>query len=281
MNDLFSKANELFVDEKYEEAEKLYSQVISKDPKNAKAYLKRSATLLKLNQIGGFCCFIIFELFKILLFRIFFQFSNFYNPIFHLCITEAISDADMAVNIDPTNATAYMRRGFIFFFRYYFIFFCDDVFFPLFFFFSMALFSSKEFEKSKQDFKKGSDIEPENSTFKTWIRKCESELQSSVPQTQSTDSLPHTQSTNIHQQPSAIPQLTSQPTQQTTSQLTQHSIPPSIAIGKVRHEWYQTSNEVIVTVFSKNVKSHDLQVNFDTRKVSFIVENVFVFVNTL
>lgn len=51
--DLFGKANDLFVDEKYEDAEKIYNKILESNPQNVNALLKRSATLLKLGRNEG------------------------------------------------------------------------------------------------------------------------------------------------------------------------------------------------------------------------------------
>jgi hypothetical protein len=58
MNDaekLLNEANDLFVDEKYEQALTLYDQALKIDSQNVKALLKRSITNHKLENYTGNC----------------------------------------------------------------------------------------------------------------------------------------------------------------------------------------------------------------------------------
>ncbi|GAA5991177.1 hypothetical protein JCM10908_006572 [Rhodotorula pacifica] len=42
-------------------------------------------------------------------------------------------------------------------------------------------------------------------------------------------------------------------------------------MSKIRHEWYQTEREVVVSVFIRNVKEQDLKVDLQTRALSLTV----------
>ena len=73
----FSKGNELFVDEEYDEALKAFTAAIAADaPVNAEYYIKRSATHAKL---GSF--------------------------------TESLEDANAALALEPASAKAFLRKG--------------------------------------------------------------------------------------------------------------------------------------------------------------------------
>jgi len=112
----FEKANNLFVDENFDEALDNYNKAIAADPNKVDYYVKRAACHVKLNLF-----------------------------------TDAITDANTALKLQPNNANAYLRKG-------------------------MALFSLEEYEAAKQAFEKGQSLEAANTAFKTWIRKCEAEL---------------------------------------------------------------------------------------------------------
>ena len=131
---------------------------------------------------------------------------------------------------------------------------------------SILLFELDEFESARDAFQQGLQLDPDNTRFKTWLRKCAAELKepsSAVPVT-----VP---------QPAAAPAVTaaSAPAASApaaaaaaTSDAPQAVRPPvSSATGapRIRHEWYQTATNVVVTVFAKNVKRDDVRVRFDER----------------
>eukprot|EP01097_Dermamoeba_algensis_P010013 TRINITY_DN721_c0_g1_i2.p1 TRINITY_DN721_c0_g1~~TRINITY_DN721_c0_g1_i2.p1 ORF type:complete len:282 (-),score=65.97 TRINITY_DN721_c0_g1_i2:273-1118(-) len=102
----------------------------------------------------------------------------------------------------------------------------------------IACFSLEEFETAKTAFEKGFTIDPSNSSFKTWLRKCEAELQA----------------TNASSAPA--------PTAPAST-----STPAPVDPSKIRHEWYQTASDVIVTVFIKNAKKDDVKVRFAEKEL--------------
>lgn len=69
--------------------------------------------------------------------------------------TDAIADANTALKINPKHAQAYLRKG-------------------------MAAFSLEEYESARASFQKGLELEPSNNIFKTWIRKCDAEMEEVV-----------------------------------------------------------------------------------------------------
>eukprot|EP01119_Soliformovum_irregulare_P006673 TRINITY_DN1892_c0_g1_i1.p1 TRINITY_DN1892_c0_g1~~TRINITY_DN1892_c0_g1_i1.p1 ORF type:complete len:359 (+),score=124.58 TRINITY_DN1892_c0_g1_i1:44-1078(+) len=112
------EANSLFVDDRFTEALAAYTKAIELE-QNADNYVKRSACYAKLN--------------------------NHQN---------ALSDANSALKLEPTNAKALLRKG-------------------------VALFSMEEYEAALSAFKKGQSNDSSNTQFATWIRKCEAELEES------------------------------------------------------------------------------------------------------
>jgi suppressor of G2 allele of SKP1 len=66
--------------------------------------------------------------------------------------TAAIADANKAVGFDPANPKAYLRKG-------------------------VAAFHMEEYVTAKAAFEKGQALDSSNGQFKTWIRKCNAEIE--------------------------------------------------------------------------------------------------------
>ncbi|XP_077983864.1 protein SGT1 homolog [Glandiceps talaboti] len=231
MAELFSKANEAFVDENYGEAVKLYEQAIEQDGQNAEYYLKRAQAYIKLEQYPN-----------------------------------AVNDAQKAIDLVPNNAKAYLRKG-------------------------TACFYLERYDDARKAFMEGQRLDQSDSTFKTWIRKCEAELnleemEESGPTAEgkpivgvasgSTDSTPvSTQQTEPKsntqtESTSNVQTETSTATPSETTNETTAASPvsqPPVA-PKIRYDWYQTETHVVITIMIKKAKKEDVTLKYTDKTVS-------------
>lgn len=77
---------------------------------------------------------------------------------------------------------------------------------------SMACFALDEFESAEAAFKKGQELDPNDPTFNTWLRKCKAEMESEQTETPAT-SAPSTAPPAVPAPtPSNQPQTISNPT---------------------------------------------------------------------
>jgi len=145
--------------------------------------------------------------------------------------TDAISDANNAIKLNPKLPQAYLRKG-------------------------MAAFALEEFESAKASFEKGLEYDPTNNTLKTWSRKCDAELEEAGG-----DAQPSKPATS-----NAAPSATSAPTTAAPPQNTNTPAPAApvkrtVADYKpeprIRHEWFQTEQNVSVGILAKNLKQED------------------------
>lgn len=107
---VFNKAENLFASGEYEEAEKLYTQVISLDEKNMNAYLRR-----------GFCRSVLKKYEEAVADYTFVVEKHPKHPFAYLSRgsaynkmekwQDALIDFNMVLNIDPKNQEAYNNRG--------------------------------------------------------------------------------------------------------------------------------------------------------------------------
>jgi len=133
--------------------------------------------------------------------------------------------------LESNNSKAYLRKG-------------------------IALFSLEEFEAALAAFKEGQKLDSENSTFKTWIRKCNVELE--------TEGATTTQGSKTLE---AVPQQVTPPVVQQAPVQQQPSESP-----KVRHEWYQTASHVFVSFFVKNAKKEDASVDIQAKSLNVSIK---------
>jgi len=162
--------------------------------------------------------------------------------------TESLIDANIVLKHEPGNAKAYLRKG-------------------------MACFSLEEYETAKAAFEKGYQIEPNNASFKTWIRKCNTEIEAESTRNDSQISQT-SQTNNCNEMKSNVSLSSDSVVTATSSQLlSPNSIISSpretniVPVPKTRHEWYQTTSHVMVTVFEKNVKSEDVSIDIKEKSL--------------
>jgi len=157
--------------------------------------------------------------------------------------TDAITDANTALKLQPNNANAYLRKG-------------------------MALFSLEEYEAAKQAFEKGQSLEAANTAFKTWIRKCEAELHVDSNVTTATAATTTTPTTAAVTTTTPLPPAPA-PAEQLQQGVTKAQIPPEKKIK--RYEWYQNQTHVTVTLFVKNVKSEQCNINIQQKSLDISI----------
>jgi len=152
--------------------------------------------------------------------------------------TDALADANEAVKHAPNNAQVYLKKG-------------------------IALFQLEEYESAKNAFEKGQSIESLD-TFKTWIRKCNAELQTESENSQ----------TNIVMEES---QNQSLPPSQEKDDQTPVSLPSEPKKEEkpktnIRHDWYQSHTHVIVTILVKNIKKEDAIVDITDKTLDVLIK---------
>jgi len=155
--------------------------------------------------------------------------------------TESLNDANSALKLHPDNSKAYLRKG-------------------------MALFSLDEYETAKVAFDKGQSLDPNNSQFRTWIRKCQAELE--------VDGNAEQQTTVVDEKFTTEPVPTPMQTESNTvpKNVTPAPVVPSKPEPKFKHEWYQTTTHVVITILAKAIAKENVNVQFQERSVSVTIK---------
>eukprot|EP00274_Cyanoptyche_gloeocystis_P003478 CAMPEP_0196666758 /NCGR_PEP_ID=MMETSP1086-20130531/64695_1 /TAXON_ID=77921 /ORGANISM="Cyanoptyche gloeocystis , Strain SAG4.97" /LENGTH=391 /DNA_ID=CAMNT_0042003995 /DNA_START=48 /DNA_END=1223 /DNA_ORIENTATION=- len=155
--------------------------------------------------------------------------------------TDAVSDASTAIKLNPQDSIAYHRKG-------------------------VACFELGEYETAKSAFEQGNKIQPSD-PFKTWIRKCDAEIREEAAAAK----VAPTTTAQPAVQPSAPAASTSTPASRSTPDAvkpTPSPQPKPAESGRTRHEFYQSSTHVFVSVFAKGVDKDLTKIDYHPDTVS-------------
>lgn len=228
----FNNGNASFVDEDYEEALKQFTVAIEALPDDDKI----SSVPYLVNRAAAYV--------KLGLFH------------------EAVADTDRALVSEPGHRGANYRRG-------------------------IALFYLGDYDAAKVSFTKAAQVDPDSKALKAWMRKCDAELSgSSLPLGQvvsdvsqkpalatASDTAPATKggysaapagSAEKETVATATPATTTPaPAAETSGNKT------SISGRKaIRHEWYQSTTHVFLTIFAKKVNREKMTTEIQPNEVS-------------
>ncbi|KAJ4950443.1 hypothetical protein NE237_027275 [Protea cynaroides] len=209
--DFEKKAKEAFVDDNFELAVDLYTQAIDMDPNNADLYADRAQANIKLKNY-----------------------------------TEAIADANKAIELDSSTATmakAYLRKA-------------------------TACMKLEEYQTAKAALEAGASLVADDPRFTSMIKECNDRIaeETGYMPEHSTESTPPSVVTPVeaHLSDGSVED----------SALSQKSEPTSVtsAKPKYRHEFYQKPEEVVVTIFAKGIPSENVAIDFGEQILSVTID---------
>ncbi|PIA49154.1 hypothetical protein AQUCO_01300188v1 [Aquilegia coerulea] len=205
--DLEKRAKEAFVDDNFELAVDLYSQAIDMDPYNADLFADRAQANIKL-----------------------------------MSFTDAVADANKAIELDSSMAKAYLRKG-------------------------TACLKLEEFQTAKAALEAGASLAPGDARFSNLIKECDERIAAETADLpkQSAGASP-----SIVVDSSDHATTAGESDQSNVSTHQQIVAPP--AKPKYRHEYYQKPNDVVVTIFAKGVQAKHVVVDFGEQILSVTIE---------
>ncbi|KAL1195422.1 SGT1-like protein B [Cardamine amara subsp. amara] len=147
--------------------------------------------------------------------------------------TQAVVDANKAIELEPTLAKAYLRKG-------------------------VACMKLEEYSTAKAALEKGASIAPDDSKFKKMIDECE--LRIAEEEKDLVQPIP--------------PSLPSSSTPPLATEADAPPVPSPAAPVKpmFRHEFYQKSDEAVVTIFAKGIPKENVKVEFGEQILSVVIE---------
>ncbi|CAL5433972.1 unnamed protein product [Camellia sinensis] len=212
--DLAEKAKEAFVDDDFDLAVDLYTQAINLDPKSADLFADRAQANMKLN--------------------------NF---------TEAVADANKAIELDPLMAKAYFAKG------------------------DTACFKLEEYHTAKAALEKGASLAQNDSRFTKLITECDDRIAEETRDvtTSLTRNVPPVAAhTSVGSQSSdkTVGDLEEAEQGHSAREVKEfESVKP-----KYRHSYYQKPEEVVVTIFAKGVPAKNASINFGEQILSVAID---------
>lgn len=214
--ELEKKAKEAFFDDGYALAVDLYSQAIQLDPSDADLLADRAQAHIKLNAC-----------------------------------TEAVSDANKAIQINPSLPKAYLRKG-------------------------TACIKLEEYHTAKVALQRGASIAPDDSRFTKLIQECDRCIEEEL--NGFTSSLSSNSSVASVSQPPVNGSHLGDGSHEITNEAKRDNLVSS-QINEVapirtkyRHEYYQKPAEVVVTIFAKGIPAKDVVVEFGEQIMSVTMD---------
>lgn len=201
-SELEKKANEAFFEDDFPLAVHLYSQAIDLDPSNADFFADRAQAHIKLN--------------------------NF---------TEAVSDANKAIELNSSLTKAYLRKG-------------------------TACLKLKEYHTAKVALETGASLCQNDSRFTKLIDECNRHV------TKESNGLTNSLSTNGAA-------LTVLPTRTEEDERFSHASQThtdTSAKPRYRHEYFQKPEEVVLTIFAKGIPAKNVVVQFGEQILSITID---------
>uniref|UniRef100_A0A5B7B960 SGT1 n=1 Tax=Davidia involucrata TaxID=16924 RepID=A0A5B7B960_DAVIN len=225
--DLAEKAKEAFVDDDFQLAVDLYTQAINLNPKSADLFADRAQANIKLNSF-----------------------------------TEAVADANKAIEFDPSMVKAYLRKG-------------------------TACFKLEEYHTAKAALETGASLAQNDSRFTKLIKECDERI------TEETGDLTRPLMPNVP--PMAAHASVGYPSSDRTvgkreeaeqGHNESHQMKEMASVQpKYRHTYYQKPEEVVVTIFAKGIPAKNVAVDFGEQILSVTIdvpgENVYHFQSRL
>ena len=138
--------------------------------------------------------------------------------------TSAIADTNKAIKLDPSSSKAYLRKG-------------------------IACFNMEEYATAKAAFEKGRDLDGANNQFKTWIRKCNAELEDEMVGDDAA-------AATAAPAPAAAPAAPAV------------AAPPPKKVQRFRHDFIQNATHVTVTVYIKGANKENCEVEYTDNSLS-------------
>ncbi|CAN6709486.1 unnamed protein product [Malus baccata var. baccata] len=199
-SDLEQRAKEAFMDDHFELAVDLYTQAIDLNPQNAELYSDRAQANIKAGNL-----------------------------------TEAVADANKAIEFDPLLYKAYFRKG-------------------------IACIKLEEYQTAKAALETGAPLAPQETRFASLIKECDEKI------AEETIVLP-TPPVEKDITENVIPAKDVEPVSEPSNQVTVATVKP-----KYRHEFYQKPEEVVVTIFAKGIPAKDVHVDFGEQILSVSID---------
>ncbi|KAJ1704438.1 hypothetical protein LUZ63_004217 [Rhynchospora breviuscula] len=163
--------------------------------------------------------------------------------------TEAVSDATKAIQLDPSMSKAYFRKG-------------------------TACMKLEEYQTAKAALEAGAALVPDDNRFTKLIKECDERIAEEameIPQTTTRPVTVAVRTTTI----SSTPSDSSLNANSSDPQAVSNSTVQSVAVPskpRFRHDYYNSTTEVVLTIFAKGIPKENVSVDFGEQILSVVVD---------
>ncbi|XP_078431770.1 protein SGT1 homolog [Wolffia australiana] len=202
-SDLKLRANAAFVDDNFELAAEIYTQGLDMNPNDAELYADRAQANIKL--------------------------MNY---------TEAVSDANRAIELDRSLSKAYLRKG-------------------------IACMKLEEFQTAKAALEAGFALSPGESRFAKLIKECDVRIAEEMNALSSTN-----------KSPTCAPELVAPVPEKTceSGRNEEKPLPKTPTGPRFRHDFYNTTTEIVLSIYAKGIPEVHIAVEFGEQILSVSIE---------
>ncbi|WOG92828.1 hypothetical protein DCAR_0312105 [Daucus carota subsp. sativus] len=211
-SDLEGKAKGAFIDDHFELAVDLYTQAIALSPNHPELFADRAQANIKL-----------------------------------LHFTEAVADANRAIEIDPSMAKAYLRKG-------------------------IACLKLEEYQTAKAALEKGASLASGDPRFVNLIKECD-ECIAEENSLLSEQSVITSSTDNVASGSDTLDKTFPPSSMEPGNNLSDQAIEAELPKPKYRHEFYQKPEEVVVTIFAKGVPASSVDIEFGEQIISVTIDS--------
>ncbi|MCO5568787.1 hypothetical protein L7F22_022487 [Adiantum nelumboides] len=147
--------------------------------------------------------------------------------------TDAIADANKALELNPSSK-AFRCKG-------------------------IACFQLEEYETAKAAFSAGANLEPSNSEFRNWLKKCDDAI-AAESQLEEGFSGSRDNEQHVNGQGTVLPASSPSPT-----------LEPK-PVQKFRHTFYQNTNEAVVEILAKGLREEQVKVEIGVQSLKVVID---------
>ncbi|XP_073007901.1 protein SGT1 homolog [Typha latifolia] len=205
-SDLEKKAKEAFVDDDFELAVDLYTQAIEMEPENADLYADRAQANIKLGSL-----------------------------------TEAVADANKAIELDSSMLKAYLRKG-------------------------IACIKLEEYQTAKTALEVGYSLSPGEKRFLQLMKECDEHL------AEEDDDVVERKTDAPSDGTSVVDIAQKSERSGSEHDSLYHPKVEAPPKAKYRHDYYNTPTEVVLTIFAKGIPAEYVNVEFGEQILSLSID---------
>lgn len=153
--------------------------------------------------------------------------------------TDAVADCNRAIELNPSVSKAFYRKG-------------------------IACYELEEYETAKAAFTAGANLEPSYTDYQRWLKKCDDAIAAEdAGAEEHSPGSGNGEPLNVNDScERVIPTTTSEDTN-----------PQPKPVQKIRHTFYESTNEAVVEILAKGLRPEQVKVEFGVQSLKVVIDS--------